>query len=200
MRLPRLGTPRQTDHRRLGDEDLMALVRTGDWSRSRWSTSAMAALRTRSPTACAGAASRPKMWSRRRSCRRGGGRRPMTRRAGACGRGCSGSCITGPSMRCGVAGRTAPPRRCAGGGVRDRLRRPRRRRGDRARPGVGVRGALEELPKDQTKVIELAYFGGFTHTEIADMLGIPIGTVKGRMRLGLAKLRDSFEPMEGIAP
>ena len=63
-----------------------------------------------------------------------------------------------------------------------------------------VRGALGELPEEQTKVIELAYFGGFTHTEIADMLGLPIGTVKGRMRLGLSKLRDSFEPVEGIAP
>jgi RNA polymerase sigma-70 factor (ECF subfamily) len=38
-------------------------------------------------------------------------------------------------------------------------------------------------------VIELAYFGGFTHTEIAAMLDTPVGTVKGRMRLGLEKLR-----------
>jgi RNA polymerase sigma-70 factor (ECF subfamily) len=37
-------------------------------------------------------------------------------------------------------------------------------------------------------VIELAFFGGFTHTEIARMLDLPAGTVKGRMRLGLAKL------------
>ena len=65
---------------------------------------------------------------------------------------------------------------------------------------TAVRGALGELPEEQTKVIELAYFGGFTHSEIADMLGLPIGTVKGRMRLGLAKLKDSFEPVEGIAP
>jgi len=53
-----------------------------------------------------------------------------------------------------------------------------------------VRGALETLPSDQCQVIELAYFGGFTHTEIADMLETPVGTVKGRMRLGLKKLRD----------
>jgi len=52
-----------------------------------------------------------------------------------------------------------------------------------------VRGALEELPADQRRVIELAYFGGFTHSQIAEMLGLPTGTVKGRMRLGLAKLR-----------
>jgi RNA polymerase sigma-70 factor, ECF subfamily len=53
-----------------------------------------------------------------------------------------------------------------------------------------VRRAMETLPADQCQVIELAYFGGFTHTEIADMLETPVGTVKGRMRLGLKKLRD----------
>jgi RNA polymerase sigma-70 factor (ECF subfamily) len=53
-----------------------------------------------------------------------------------------------------------------------------------------VRQAIDQLPPDQCQVIELAYFGGFTHTEIADMLETPVGTVKGRMRLGLKKLRD----------
>jgi len=52
-----------------------------------------------------------------------------------------------------------------------------------------VRRALEALPGEQRKVIELAYFGGFTHQEITEMLSLPTGTVKGRMRLGLAKLR-----------
>jgi RNA polymerase sigma-70 factor, ECF subfamily len=52
-----------------------------------------------------------------------------------------------------------------------------------------VRSALSSLPADQSQVIELAYFGGFTHTEIADMLDAPVGTVKGRMRLGLKKMR-----------
>ena len=52
-----------------------------------------------------------------------------------------------------------------------------------------VRGALEVLPKDQMRVIELAYFGGLTHAQIADMLGMPLGTVKGRMRLGMEKIR-----------
>src|SRR5215468_11229385 len=42
-----------------------------------------------------------------------------------------------------------------------------------------LRGALEELPGDQSKVIALAYFGGFSHSEIASMLGVPLGTVKG---------------------
>ena len=45
-------------------------------------------------------------------------------------------------------------------------------------------GARATLPAEQCRVIELAYFGGFTHSEIADMLDTPIGTVKGRMRLG----------------
>jgi len=52
-----------------------------------------------------------------------------------------------------------------------------------------VRGALSDLPNDQSKVIELAYFGGFSHSEIAELLGMPLGTVKGRMRLGLEKMR-----------
>ncbi|MGH2888452.1 MAG: sigma-70 family RNA polymerase sigma factor [Solirubrobacteraceae bacterium] len=55
-----------------------------------------------------------------------------------------------------------------------------------------VRAAVDELPGDQRRVIELAYFGGFSHSEIAAMLDLPTGTVKGRMRLGLAKLRVSL--------
>ena len=60
-----------------------------------------------------------------------------------------------------------------------------------------VRGALGELPADQRQVIELAYFGGFTHSQIGEMLGLPAGTVKGRMRLGLGKLRISLGDMTG---
>lgn len=60
-----------------------------------------------------------------------------------------------------------------------------------------VRGALVKLPGEQSKVIELAYFGGFSHSEIARMLGLPMGTVKGRMRLGLEKIRG--ELAEGLA-
>jgi RNA polymerase sigma-70 factor (ECF subfamily) len=55
-----------------------------------------------------------------------------------------------------------------------------------------VRAALDHLPSEQSQVIELAYFGGFTHTEIAEMLDTPVGTVKGRMRLGLEKLRHAL--------
>lgn len=52
-----------------------------------------------------------------------------------------------------------------------------------------LRTRLTGLPDAQREVIALAYFGELTHTEIADHLGIPSGTVKGRMRLGLEKLR-----------
>jgi len=61
-----------------------------------------------------------------------------------------------------------------------------------------LRSALEELPRDQRRVIELAYFGGFTHAEIASMLEEPIGTVKGRMRLGLKKLGDHLRGWEAV--
>lgn len=60
-----------------------------------------------------------------------------------------------------------------------------------------LREALGVLPREQSRVIELAYFGGFTHTEIAEMLETPVGTVKGRMRLGLDKMRR--ELAEGVA-
>ena len=63
-----------------------------------------------------------------------------------------------------------------------------------------VRGALIELPAEQRQVIELAYYGGFTHSEIAGMLDLPTGTVKGRMRLGLTKLRLSLADLaEAVA-
>jgi RNA polymerase sigma-70 factor (ECF subfamily) len=55
-----------------------------------------------------------------------------------------------------------------------------------------VHAALRALPDEQCKVIELAYFGGFSHSEIADLLDTPIGTVKGRMRLGLEKMRGQL--------
>ncbi len=63
-----------------------------------------------------------------------------------------------------------------------------------------VRSALEELPSDQRQVIELAYFGGFSHTQIAAALGLPAGTVKGRMRLGLSKLRIALGEPAGVLP
>ncbi|MDQ3590912.1 MAG: sigma-70 family RNA polymerase sigma factor [Actinomycetota bacterium] len=61
-----------------------------------------------------------------------------------------------------------------------------------------VREALKTLPKEQLEILELAYFSGYTHVEIAELLDVPLGTVKGRMRLGLKKIRDYFDS-QGMA-
>jgi RNA polymerase sigma-70 factor, ECF subfamily len=52
-----------------------------------------------------------------------------------------------------------------------------------------IRSALAQLPTEQRQVIELGYFDGYTHAEIAERWNIPLGTVKGRMRLGLQKMK-----------
>jgi len=85
-------------------------------------------------------------------------------------------------------------RRASDEGIEERFEARERTDAEAARRGEAaeVRTALETLPPDQLRVIELAYFGGFTHTEIADMLDTPLGTVKGRMRLGLEKLRATL--------
>jgi RNA polymerase sigma-70 factor (ECF subfamily) len=51
---------------------------------------------------------------------------------------------------------------------------------------------LAELPAEQRKVIELAFYSGYSHSEIAELLGLPLGTVKGRMRLGLERVRQAM--------
>jgi RNA polymerase sigma-70 factor (ECF subfamily) len=58
-----------------------------------------------------------------------------------------------------------------------------------------VRSALEALSSEQREVIELAYYSGLSHSEIALQLGQPLGTVKTRTRLGMMKLRDMLRPM-----
>ena len=63
-----------------------------------------------------------------------------------------------------------------------------------------VREALNTLPAEQLKILELAYFSGYTHVEISELLGLPLGTVKGRMRLGLKKIRDHFESTDAAVP
>lgn len=63
-----------------------------------------------------------------------------------------------------------------------------------------VRRALDNLPEDQRTTINLAYFGGLTHAQIAAQMRVPLGTVKGRMRLALEKLRDLLAPGRGFEP
>ncbi len=86
-------------------------------------------------------------------------------------------------------------RRASAEGLAEREEAPERTDIEVARlqEAHSVRDALKELPKEQARVLELAYFGGFSHSQIAQMLEMPIGTVKGRMRLGLEKLRRALE-------
>ena len=90
-------------------------------------------------------------------------------------------------------------RRASAEGIEERHEAPERTDVEVAQreEARSVRAALQELPAEHSRVIELAYFAGFTHTQIAEMLVTPIGTVKGRMRLGLEKMRRSLA--EGMA-
>ena len=60
-----------------------------------------------------------------------------------------------------------------------------------------LRDVLRLLPREQSSTLELAYFGGFSQSEISGLLGVPLGTVKGRMRLGLEKIRRELP--KGVA-
>ena len=63
-----------------------------------------------------------------------------------------------------------------------------------------VRNALGRLPAEQREVLELAYFGGLSQSEIAERTGLPLGTVKTRARLALEKLRDRLSMLNEGAP
>ncbi len=63
-----------------------------------------------------------------------------------------------------------------------------------------VREALSTLPAEQLKILELAYFSGYTHVQIAELLEVPLGTVKGRMRLGLKKMKEYFGSQDMVMP
>jgi RNA polymerase sigma-70 factor, ECF subfamily len=65
---------------------------------------------------------------------------------------------------------------------------------ERARAMEKVRGALGEMPVAQRSALEMAYFEGLTHTEIAAKTGEPLGTIKTRIRAGLLALRKVFNP------
>jgi RNA polymerase sigma-70 factor (ECF subfamily) len=58
-----------------------------------------------------------------------------------------------------------------------------------------IRRAIEMLPDEQRRVVELAYWKGLTHLEVASPLGIPLSTAKSRLRLASAKLRQSLTPL-----
>ena len=63
-----------------------------------------------------------------------------------------------------------------------------------------LRAALQELPQEQARVIELSFFADHPHSQIAAELGVPLGTVKSRLRLAMARLRAAMAGENGGAP
>jgi RNA polymerase sigma-70 factor (ECF subfamily) len=63
-----------------------------------------------------------------------------------------------------------------------------------------VRAAIADLPLDQRRALSLAYFQGLSHSQIAEQLGEPLGTVKTRIRLAMQKLREVLQDDLRVAP
>ena len=61
---------------------------------------------------------------------------------------------------------------------------------------IKVQAALATLPEDQHEVVSLSYIEGLSHSEIAERLSLPLGTVKSRMRLAYQKIRDAVEELK----
>jgi RNA polymerase sigma-70 factor (ECF subfamily) len=64
---------------------------------------------------------------------------------------------------------------------------------DRHQREEAVRIALRSLPKEQLSLVSLAFFDGLSHSQISEQMGLPLGTVKSRIRLGFTRLRRSLE-------
>lgn len=60
-----------------------------------------------------------------------------------------------------------------------------------------IAAALDLLPTDQRELVDLAFFQGYSHSEIAEITGLPLGTVKTRIRSGITSLRSNLQPLKG---
>jgi RNA polymerase sigma-70 factor (ECF subfamily) len=63
-----------------------------------------------------------------------------------------------------------------------------------------IRSALDQLPPEQREVVELAYYRGLSHTEIAEHTGQPLGTIKTRIRLAMQKLKSTLAMLRESSP